>query len=351
MKPSADGYPGAWLGLTKREVERWSLHNVLTAIEREPLSMPGAEFERELSLDVAKRIGATTRPGFLYVPLDVQQRALTAAGAGVNLVGAATSAPGASFATALVGQDPLALFAIERVGPLTGNFAMPRVATAPAATWLSDEATDITQADPVYAQQPATPKTVGAFFKYSRTFAVATPPAVFDAIVIGELSRQLAHAVANAFIAGSGAAGQPLGVIGTDGVFSQIGTALAFAGILAMIESVESAGLENPARAGWILGAAAAKLMRTRERAAGSGTILQAGRIEGFPVVVTSAAPDDSIVFGDMSRAAIGEWGVLEIGADPFTQFASGVTAARALWSVDVLVSQPGAFATSTSVT
>jgi len=343
--------PAAWLGLTQKEIARWSLKRVLNAIEQDPIKMPGAEYERGLSNDIEGCFGIPSRPGFIQVPLDVQTRVLTAASQGANLIATPTYAAGASFATALRGADPLQVFNVERVGPLVGSFAMPRVATAPTATWLTNESTNITEAAPTYGQQATSPKSVGAFFTYSRSLSISTPPEVFDAIVIGELSRTLAAAVATAFINGSGTAGQPTGIIGTSGVASQSGTALAFAGILTMIAAVENAGLANPARAGFVLGKDAAKLMRTRERAAGSGTILEAGQIEGFKAVVTSCAPADAILFGDFSRAALAEWGQLEIGADPFTQFQSGITSARAIWSVDVLVMQPTAFAKSTSVT
>jgi hypothetical protein len=104
-------------------------------------------------------------------------------------------------------------------------------------------------------------------------------------------------------------------------------------------------------RAGFALGPAAAKLMRQRERAPGSGAIFADGRVDGFRALSTRNAPAATIVFGDWSRAALVEWGTLELGADPFTGFQSAKIAARAILSVDVWIKQPTAFAKAESIT
>lgn len=345
--------PVAQLDLTARELERWSLQRALAAIDTDPLHLPGADFERECSHEIARRMGRQPTPGFVFVPLDVAQRDLTAgvAGAGGYLIATSTQTPGASFATALRGAMVSAALGVETFGPLLGNVSAPVVTSPPTASWLATEGTSAPATDPVFGAAALTPKTVASFFEFSRALLVATPPAVFDALVLGELARGLAAGVDAALIAGSGAAGQPLGILRTGGVFVQSGTSLAFAGIAAMIEAVEAAGLADPARAGFALGTGAAKLMRQRERAAGSGAIFADGRIDGFRGLATRNAPADTIVFGDWTRTAIGEWGVLELGVDPFRAFRSGKIAARAILSTDVWVKQPSAFAKAESVT
>jgi HK97 family phage major capsid protein len=350
---SADRAPTA-LGLTRKESFQWSLARALAAIDTDPLALPGAEFEVEASNYIARRLGRPPRPGYLYVPLDVLRRDLTAgvAGAGGYLVaGTSTQTPGASFATALRGTMVAAALGVETFGPLVADISAPVVKTPPSATWLSTEGTAAPTSDPIFGAAALTPKNVASFFQFSRALLVAAPPAVFDSIVLSELARGLAAGVDAALIAGSGAAGQPLGIVRTAGVFAQSGTSLGFAGITTMIEAVEAAGLADPTRAGFVLGTSAAKLMRQRERAAGSGAIFADGRVDGFRGLATRNAPADTIVFGDWARVALAEWGVLEVGADPFTGFKSAKIAARAILSTDVWVKQPGAFAKAESVT
>ncbi|MFZ5539294.1 MAG: phage major capsid protein [Pseudomonadota bacterium] len=346
--------PAAWLGLTQREIERWSLHRVLAAIDADPLNLPGAAFERECSCEIARRLGRQPTPGYIFMPADIARRDLTAgvAGAGGYLVaGTATQTPGASFATALRGASVGAALGVEFVGPMVGNVSAPAVATPPAASWIPTEGTPATEAQPAFGAAALTPKTAASFFKFSRTLLLAAPPAVFEALVLGELSRGLAAGIDAALIAGSGAAGQPTGIVNTVGVGSVAGAALAFLGVASMIEAVESAGLVDPSRAGFVLGTGVAKLLRQRERAPGSGAIFADGRIDGFRAIATRNAPPATIVFGDWSRCAVAEWGVLEIGADAFSGFKSGTIAARALLTCDAWVKQPGAFSKAENVT
>ncbi|OAI46525.1 hypothetical protein AYO43_06130 [Nitrospira sp. SCGC AG-212-E16] len=61
----------------------------------------------------------------------------------------------------------------------------------------------------------------------------------------------------------------------------------------------------------------AAKLLRAREKATGSGTIMAANNLAGYSVVVTKSTPDGSLVFGDWSQVLLMEWGIVEVGIDP----------------------------------
>jgi len=49
--------------------------------------------------------------------------------------------------------------------------------------------------------------------------------------------------------------------------------------------------------------------------------------------------------------AVIGEWGVLEIAANPTANFMAGITGLRAMFTMDVGVRYAGSFGVSTSTT
>ncbi len=134
MEKAEQHLPPTFLGLTRAEAKRWSVIRAVKAIATDPFKMPGAEYERELSDAVARNLGRPPNPGYLYVPLEVQQRVMLAgtAASGGNLIGTQSYIPGASFASALRAQDPLAAFNIERFGPMTGDFGMRNGSPKPA---------------------------------------------------------------------------------------------------------------------------------------------------------------------------------------------------------------------------
>ncbi len=351
MEKAEQHLPPTFLGLTRAEAKRWSVIRAVKAIATDPFKMPGAEYERELSDAVARNLGRPPNPGYLYVPLEVQQRVMLAgtAAAGGNLIGTQSYIPGASFASALRAQDPLAAFNIERFGPMTGDFGMPRVGTALSAQWLSETGT-ATEPAATVTQQHAKPRTCASYFQVSRSLLKSAPPEVLDALAITESARAVSAAVAAAFVAGTGTTA-PTGILSVSGVPAALGTSINFAAVLNAVEAVEGAGLADPARAGFIIGTGAAKLLRTRERQSGAGSILQDAQIEGYRAIVTGACPSNALLFGDWSRAGLAEWGMLQIGGDPFSQFQSGALGIRAIYSVDVLCLQPTAFAASTGIT
>jgi hypothetical protein len=55
-----------------------------------------------------------------------------------------------------------------------------------------------------------------------------------------------------------------------------------------------------------------------------------------------------TVLAGDFSQVVIGEWGVLEIEANPYAQFQAGIVGIRALYTVDVGVRYGAAFALGT---
>lgn len=351
-QPNSAEYPASALGLTRKEVGQWSLARVIAATEADPITASGAGFEVACSRAIAQALGREPERGLLFVPLEVLTRDLQAATSGGYIVGTTTQA-GGSFATALYGASVVERLGIERIGPLRESVTLPRTSAAPGVTWLAGEGSQITNAQPTLGSVAGTPKTAGAFVTISGQLMRQMPAPIFDAFVFGELARSLAAGVDAAVIAGSGASGQPLGLVNTTGVYSQSGASLSFAGIAAMVEAVELAGLSDPARAGFAMGATVGKLLRQRDRAAsgGSGAIFVGGEIDGFRAVSTTNAPDATLVFADWSRIKLLEWGTLEVGADPFSLFQSGRVQVRALWSVDVIVQHAGAIAVATSVT
>jgi HK97 family phage major capsid protein len=301
---------------------------------------------------IAERMGRPPHPGCVYLDMrrDLQVGTSSAGGylKGVQV------APGGYFGQTMHDTSLARELGVAEV-PVTGDANFPRIVTPASITWLDDETSTATESGATFGVASTTPKTVSAYFEASRQLLKQASQSAID-FVTGELGRGLQHAVNAALVNGSGASGQPTGIIGTTGVGSQSGTTLAWAGVIEMMRLVEANGPFLAGRAAWVMDAATAKLLRTRERAAGAGLILNNGEVGGYRALVTTAMPASSLLFGDFSGVVLPTWGVLEIGADPYMAdggagFKTGIVGIRAIWSVDVAVLRPASFAKSTSIT
>lgn len=313
-----------------------------------------APLEFAASDKIAEAIGRAPAHGFAFVPIS-DRRDLTAAvaGAGGYLVSTQT-APGDMFVGFLHALSISSRYPLPRIR-VKGNATTPRVKGSVTTGWLTNEGALLTESDLQFALAAAAPKTVGTYTEVSDLFVKQTSPAA-QAFVLLELSRATAAAVNAALINGSGAAGQPTGLLNTAGIGSQAGAALAWGGVLNMVEHVEGAsGLVAPAAAGWVVAPNVARLLRARERATGSGFVMEGNTINAAPALVTKGAPDGVAIFGDWSGLAMLEWGVLEVGVDPYgissELFKKGLVGVRTLWTVDFIALRPASFSAATSIT
>ena len=168
---------------------------------------------------------------------------------------------------------------------------------------------------------------------------------------MAELGAAVGFAVAAGCANGSGASGQPTGILSriTQNVS---GTSLSWTNLSDLIRQVEAAGASNLRV---LIGTSAARTLRNREKFAGSGSIMSSGQIDGFPATVSNAMPADAMVIGDFGQVAFASYGPgLEIAiANNATSqnFAAGIVTIRALWSLDVGVLQPNGLGRVVSIT
>ena len=233
---------------------------------------------------------------------------------------------------------------------LTGNAALPLATTPAAASWLSTETSTGSPGQSVLGEVILAPKMATSFVKFSRQLLMQGTAA--EPFIRAQLLEAVGTLLDQAFFAGTGASGQPLGLALTPGVGTQSGTALAHAGIQAMLRKALTAGAtENNVR--WVGGVAARETLGLRERATGGGRFLwDDSGVLGMPSAATINTTADVLVCGDFSRAIVALWGsgvVVEI--DPFTNFATAKISARVLLPCDVAFSPQAAFVISSSIT
>jgi HK97 family phage major capsid protein len=358
------GTPAAEIGLTGAETKRYSLFRAMQAAATNDWSDAGLELEAHKALE--KRLGGT-RQGkrSFFVPLEVQERP---AGIGHNSgqrdLSAVTGTAGGflvatqnmSFIEILRARSVAMAMGATRMTGLVGNVTVPRQTGPGTANWLANETTATAESDQVFSQMALTPRNVAAYTEVSRQLMLQSDPSA-EMLVMNDLAAVVALAVDNASINGSGAAGQPLGIVNTGGIGAVTGTSIAYAGVLEFQTDVLTANaLVNPAAAGYVATPIVAGLLAGRSRFANTDTPLwegglMDGRVAGFRGMSSTQIAAGRMLFGDWSQLVIAEWGSLEVDVNPYANFPAGISGIRAFYSVDVGVRYAASFSYSTAIT
>lgn len=329
--------------LKPRQRSTYSLAAAVNAVIHGDLR--SAPLEWAVSQEIERESNTAAHTGnSLLVPTALLRRDLTAANAAAGGYMVGTELGGAF--DVLRARSVALRLGAEILPGLTGNTTFAKVTTGASSYWLPAESTQITESTPTLGQLSLTPKTCGAFLEVSRALLKVAPLA--DRVIARDLGGALAAAVDTAVIAGSGASGQPTGIINTEGVSTVTGTSLAWGGVL---DFVVNAGTANSECTGFTTTPAIYKLLASREKAAGSGFIADGGMIDGKPLLHSTGVPTDTLIGGPWNDVLIGEWGVLEISSDAFTKFSTAIVGVRAFWTVDVGILRPAAFSVAGSIT
>jgi len=349
--------PASRLGLTRIETQRFSLARAIVACRDG--DWKNAPFELECSREIAKKLGRMMEPTNFFVPFEVMERPVEAkrdltvatAGAGGFLV----STDNIGFIEMLRNRSVAFRMGARRLSGLQGSVTVPRQSAGATAVWLANEASTITESQQTFVQMALAPKNVGAYTEISRQLLLQSSPAA-EGIVTDDLAQVVATAADLGVLNGSGAGGQPTGIIGTAGIGGVTGTALAAAGIIDFMTDVAASNV-TPARPGYVTTPAVAALLMVRPELPTTGTTrmwtgnLWDGAMFGLPAMSSNQMPTADMLFGDWNEVVVGEWGVLEVEVNPYANFQAGIIGVRAIYSMDVGVRRPFAFSLATSIT
>jgi HK97 family phage major capsid protein len=347
------------VGMTESDVKRYSITRAIRACTDK--SWPKvAPFEAEISDSIRQRMGKPASEFTFFVPMEVQQAA--AMGRQQRDMVVATSTLG-GYLVGTVVQGFIDLLrnrsVVMRLGAtvmpgLTGSVSIPKLTGAATAYWFASEAGTATESTPTFGQLALTPKTVGGYVEVSRQLLLQTAYNA-DAIINADLARVVGLAVDAAAINGPGTAGQPTGILATTGVGTAAPgttTNLSYADMIRFQTVVAAANAFMPGF-GYVTTPTVAGALMAKPRFTNSDTPIWGGNIldgtiVGAPAMTSLQIGSGTMLAGDFSQVVIGEWGVLEIEANPYAQFQSGIVGIRALYTVDVGVRYPAAFAFGT---
>lgn len=230
-----------------------------------------------------------------------------------------------------------------------GNLSIPKNLGGADTTWLGTEATSATEVSPLVAELGLSPKTVAVYAEFSHLLTKLAPQ--LELFLRLRLIGSVGQAIDTAVFGGSGASGQPLGILNTAGVGIVSGTSLGWTGVRTMRRTAIAAGARE-ANMLFVGGATTQDLLAGRERISGGGrAIWDDANVAGLRGVATNRIPLDAAVAGDFSQLVVAMWGGIEVEINPFANFQAGIQGARVMVSMDAGCTQPSAFSVATSIT
>ena len=335
--------PATELGMADSDAKRYSIIRAINAAATGDWSKAG--FERECSISIADKIGREAR-GF-FVPFDVQTRVSPPMNTTdqTSLVG--TTHLAASFIEQLRNQSVVARLGARLLTGLVGNVDIPKQTAGSTFAWLAENGAS-TDSDLTIGQVSLSPKTIGGAIPMTRRLLKqGTPDA--EMLARSDLIQGAALAIDVGALSGTGAAGQPLGIMNTTGINTQAIADLAN-GFPTFAEMVgfETAVLTDNALMGamnYVTTPAIQGHMKTTFVDTGSGIrIQQDGQVNGYNSTATNQLSAKSILFGNFNDCLIGMWGVLDLSVDTSTLASSGGIVVRAFQDVDVAVRHAESF-------
>ena len=344
-------------------------YSLLDAIRRElDPTHKGGSFERELSDEMRKRAngGKAGDHGGIILPtadllreagIKLQERALGKSTGGGSLV--ATDNLIGDFIPALVARTVLGKAGITHLDNLVGDITIPTVTDGLTAAWITTEHGDASQVSPNFTQKSATPHSVAAYCDITRKLLVQTSNAA-ERLVIEMIQDAIGRAIEAAAFSGTGANGEPLGLLNTTGVQTVTMTANAptKSALVEFVTKLATANA-NADAARWIVSPGVAGLLsRTLDIqtvADGEGAtvggvtsgkyLLDGGKIDGRDAFTSNLSGTHLAWLADWSDLVLCTWGAgTEITVDPYSLSMKGGARIVAFHDVDLVVRHPASF-------
>lgn len=357
--------PGSWLGLSRKELERYSLLRAIqAAVTRNPSN---ASFEMACSDEVAKRTGR--QPQGFFIPRDmmtfpiphnndpvVRQRiqqiliertiSSTTQG-GASLI--ATDLLAGSFIDVLRNASVAMAMGATFLPGLVGDVDIPRQTASGACGWVG-EAVGIGNNELALDVVSLTPHTLGNRQNITRKMLLQGTPAI-EGLVRTDLAAACALGIDAAVINGSGTGAVPEGILNMTGLgvvpLGANGAAMTWAAQVALEAEVSTANALTGSLGFVTNPVAKAHMMTTPKETGYPVYILQEpGRSSlSYPVMISNQIPANltkgtgtdlsAEIFGNWADELIGEWGVMDIFPDPYTLGDNAILVMRVFQDAD----------------
>lgn len=324
-----------------------------------------AGFERDCSEELARMAGRAATG--VYVPavaLSGQRDLLTTANAGAMI---GTDHMGSAFIDSLKPEVKVLQLGARAMNGLRGNVSIPRMPVGTSAEWIAEDSA-ATESAPTFDNVTLNLRKVSARTRISRRQMKQSDPAI-DAILQSDLRAQIAIALDRAAINGAGSALEPLGILSTPGIGTlpvdgEDGRVLTWAHITQLMAQVEDANA--PMQSLGFLSNAKVKagLLSTPKFPSGDSPILETSGSDlimaGARAAFTSLVPSNftlgsgtglsALIFGAWQELLIGQFGGMDLIADPYTQSAEGNVRLTIHAEFDIALRNAESFAAITDI-
>lgn len=363
---------GAELGLSQREVKRYSLLRVAQWLaDPSPRTAEAAAFELEVAR-AAQAKHSRSANGVL-IPWEVlgSNRAAETPGQVVGTFGDGGALVGtdrldAQFIDLIRNRSAFLNSGLTMLSGLEGNVEIPKKLTSSQYYFVGENA-DVTNSKLTFGLVNMIPRTIGVRVPISRRMMIQSSPDVENLVRL-DMAESVALGMDYTIGYGTGSNGQPLGIINTNGIGSVTfagGTAKDFPASLGggsalncgdwgdyvdletelAIDNLDAGSMRYYGNS-VVRGALKQTL---RASAAGSDYIMtDAGTVNGYQFTVSNQMQQNDVLFGNLADCVVGMWSGLDVVVDPYTQSASGQVILTVHQDFDVAVRRPQSFALGT---
>jgi len=255
----------------------------------------------------------------------------------------------------LLRNEAMVVAAGARILPnLVGNVDIGRQNAAAVGGWIATEGADAVEGQLTTDKITLTPRTFGLYQELTRKILKQSTPGVED-LVREDIRRVVGLGIDAAALNGTGAAGQPTGVL----VITGTSTVTHGAGLVTwanVLEYESDLGTANAlgGRLAWMMRSSVRAVVKATAKASGivAGFVMEPdGSMNGFPSFVTEQMPalgtTGALLFGNFAEILIGMWGVLDLFADPFSKGNSGTVVVRGFQDIDIGIRHAASFSKS----
>lgn len=364
-KPIALADPS--IGMSRGEVKRYSLLRALNSLAH-GRQLDG--LEAEASRAVAKQL--QREPKGFFIPHDIASRSLTdsaqltradieaiigrldmqralnatTATAGGFLVG--TELLGSSLIELLRNKVAVVGLGARMLTGLVGDIAIPRHTGGATAYWLTESGT-VTSSQQTFGQLGLTPHRLAASTPYTKQL-LAQASLDVEALVRNDLMAVLALAKDLAAINGSGASGEPLGIMNTTGLGSvTFGAAPTWAKVVEFETTLATANADV-GNIAFLTTPAVRGKWKTVEKATGTAQFLwpDGGLVNGYRALASNQVPSNKVILGNWSDLILADWDGMDVVVDPYTLAKAGQVEITITIMCDLGVRHAASFVVST---
>ena len=327
---------------SRREQRVFNIGNLLRAEVTGDYSNAG--YEREMSQEAARNY--PTSPRGVVVPTEaiLGRASITSTG---NAAGAVTTDLNAGmFIDRLRPQSSVMAAGATVMTGLSRNFTVPKLAADTTAEWLAEGAA-VSDSSMDIDSISMSMKRVSASQSFTREALLQAQPNLDD-LVRSNIGTVLSQAIDLAGLEGTGASGQPTGILNTSGIntLTAAGNTITHAEALTALAAIEADNIST-ANAVFIMHPNDyARIAQTTVDSGSGKFVIDApnNSILGRRVLQTTKATEGNVYLGVYQHLLVAMFGGVDLVVDPYTNAASAKITITSHMMADVNVRHAQAF-------